>query len=235
MNERTKHHDDLIKEFHRYMGDLTANMLVKTPISPTHVTIIRFLFGVIAAYLIAEKSNDYNFSVIAAFCLYLFSMLDAADGSLAKKQGTGTVFGAWLDRVSDSLGFLLFFIGIAYHFYTIELEPIWSVITMLTLVIAYMNKSNNHAIRARPMFSDLLSKKSKNKSEDQELGSHKELDLKTKIKRQLGPDFHKISAIIIFGLLVNDLKLTIVLLLSFLSAWWIYRTTLVLIKAAKAQ
>lgn len=233
MNTRTKHHDDLIKEFHRYIGDHTANIFVKTPISPTHLTIIRFCFGVVSAYLIAEQSNEYIYSVLAAVCLYLFSMLDAADGSLAKKQGTGTIFGAWLDRISDSLGFLLFFLGISYHFYIQESEPFWAVLTMLTLVIAYMNKSNNHAIRARPIFSELLIKEKKESTPNEQRGTPKKLDLKTKIKRQLGPDFHKISAIIIFGLLINDLKITIIILMSFLSAWWLYRTILILIKAAK--
>ena len=64
MNKRTKHHDDLIKEFHRYIGDHTANLLLNTPVSPTHVTIIRLVFGVISAYLIAEHNSDYKFSVL---------------------------------------------------------------------------------------------------------------------------------------------------------------------------
>jgi len=232
---RTKHHDDIIKEFHRFMGDHTANLLAKTSITPTHVTLIRFGFGVLAAYLIADHFNEYRYSIIAAISLYLFSMLDAADGSLAKKKGTGTVFGAWLDRVSDSFGFLLFFSGISYHFYVHESEPFWSVITMLTLVIAYMNKSNNHAIRARPVFSDLLSKNKDSNKKFEESNSHHEMDLITKIKRQLGPDFHKISTIIIFGLLIHDLKITILILISFLSAWWFYRTALVLVKASKVD
>ena len=65
--------------------------------------------------------------------------------------------------------------------------------------------------------------------------SHYKMDLITKIKRQLGPDFHKISTIIIFGLLIHDLKITILILISFLSAWWFYRTALVLVKASKVD
>lgn len=214
---RTKHHDQWIKEFHRYVGDNVAHILKNTFLKPIHITNFRFLCGITASVLIAFNL-DYKFQIIAAILIYLFSMLDAADGSLARIKNISSLSGGWIDRQFDGLGFFFIFLGISIQFTQDKPDGVlWSILSMSVLILALLLKVTNISYRNkyRPAFE---SKKLNKKEKDFE--KLKKKSFKIILKDQIDHDFHTISAIIIFGLLINELKLLILLTFLYLLLWW---------------
>lgn len=219
---RTKHHAQWIKEFHRFMGDIVAQILAQTSITPTQITVFRFLCGVFAAVLISLNMS-YRSLVLAAFCLYLFSMLDAADGSLARIQKTGTMFGAWLDRQFDGMGFFLIFTSIGIRF--AQNEPhggYWALLSMSIMAMAYILKTINITVRInyRPVFEKVNILKKQNDKH----GIKTKKSFRSILKTQIDHDFHTVSTVIIISLLINQLRLIMALFFVYLLIWWFIKT-----------
>ncbi len=226
---RTKHHEQWIKEFHRYVGDQVARFLSKTEVTPTQLTIYRFFFAIVASALVALNWGHWSL-IIAAIGFYLFSMIDAADGSLAKLQNSGTTVGAWLDRQADGLAFFLLFLALATRFAQSEAAGVsWSVATLSTLILAFLVKTMEIGLRNKPVLKQLSSIAETEGPPPEE----KKMDLLTILKRQISPDFHTVSLILTLGLLFNELKVMVLLLLGLMSSWWIGRTLQVFFQAQK--
>jgi len=81
-------------------------------VTPNHLTTIRLISGLAAAFAFAEGTNSGN---IAGAVLFLISMLfDRADGELARLSGKTSAFGHSYDLVTDSLCNSLLFVGIGF-------------------------------------------------------------------------------------------------------------------------
>tara|TARA_Y100001970_G_C14140819_1_gene806995 strand:+ start:678 stop:1394 length:717 start_codon:yes stop_codon:yes gene_type:complete len=225
---RTKHHDQWIKEFHRYVGDYVAHKLKNTPIKPLHLTYFRFLCGIIAS-LIISLNMEHMSLLVAAIFIYLFSMLDAADGSLARIKKISSLSGGWLDRQFDGLGFFFIFLGIGIRF--AQNHPhgeYWSLLSMSVLGLALILKVTNISYRNkyRPAFRTYEIEKVPEKVVIQ-----KQIPLKQIIKNQIDHDFHTISTIIIFGLITNQLHLLMALTFIYLFLWWLRKNFIIAKKA----
>ena len=77
-----------------------ARMLAPTRIRPTHLTLCGLAAGLLAA--VALLAGPVMWPSAAALVL-LWWFLDRADGELARRQGTVTALGAWLDANVDEL------------------------------------------------------------------------------------------------------------------------------------
>ena len=73
----------------------------------------------------------------AGVCLWLFSATDTLDGALARATGRVTVFGAFLDSVSDRYAEAAVFFGIAWY-YQATVNPRGVALTYLALVGSLM-------------------------------------------------------------------------------------------------
>jgi len=81
------------------LADGAARILARTSIRPWHVTLTGFaLAGCCAAALLAAWP-----SWVAAACALAAWFFDRVDGKLARRQGTATALGAWLDANLDEL------------------------------------------------------------------------------------------------------------------------------------
>ncbi len=110
MSKLPKEHQFLdLSDYGRPVARLIANSLKNTTFTPVHVTISFIISGLIAIYCILE--GHY---LTAAFFLILKSILDAADGELARVKATPSYVGRYLDSVSDIILNALFFISIWY-------------------------------------------------------------------------------------------------------------------------
>ena len=96
-----------LSDYGRPIAILIANSLKNTSFTPVHVTIAFVISGLIA---IACILNNYYWA--AAFFLVLKSILDAADGELARVKNTPSYTGRYLDSVSDIILNLLILITI---------------------------------------------------------------------------------------------------------------------------
>jgi hypothetical protein len=108
MSKLPKEHKFLdLSDYGRPIARLIANSLKNTNFTPIHVTIGFIIAGLIAIYCIVD--GHYW---LAAFFLIFKSILDAADGELARVKQTPSYSGRYLDSVADIILNALFFISI---------------------------------------------------------------------------------------------------------------------------
>ena len=98
-----------VSDYGRPIGKLFANQLKNTRFTPIHVTLLFVVSGLIAIYCILQ--NQY---LLASFFIILKSIIDAADGELARIKNTPSYTGRYLDSVSDIILNFLFFMTIFY-------------------------------------------------------------------------------------------------------------------------
>ena len=98
-----------LSDYGRPIARFIANSLKNTIFTPIHVTIGFIISGFIAIYCIIQ--GHYW---LAAFFLIFKSILDAADGELARVKQKPSYTGRYLDSVTDIILNALFFIAIWY-------------------------------------------------------------------------------------------------------------------------
>ncbi|MFG1604371.1 CDP-alcohol phosphatidyltransferase family protein [Actinoplanes sp. NPDC049265] len=89
-----------------WLVDPLASRLVRLvspwpAVTPNRLTVAAFLLGVGAAGCFSRQS--WGWLVAGAALFHLSFVLDCMDGKIARLNGTGSVFGAWLDYVFDRL------------------------------------------------------------------------------------------------------------------------------------
>lgn len=99
---------------HRPLAYLLARALLPTPISPNLVTIASMVIGVYGAVLIVMVDTPHHFQW-AALCAFLSTVLDCADGQLARMRKTSSVIGRMLDGTADVLVSGSILIGGGYY------------------------------------------------------------------------------------------------------------------------
>lgn len=98
-----------LSDYGRPFAKIIAKSLKNTSFTPIHVTIAFVISGLVA---IACILNHYYWAT--AFFLILKSILDAADGELARIKNTPSYTGRYLDSVSDIILNLLILVTIWY-------------------------------------------------------------------------------------------------------------------------
>ncbi len=110
MSKLTKEHKFIdLSDYGRPLARLIANSLKETSCTPIDVTIWFIISGLIAVACILL---EYYWA--AGFFLLFKSILDAADGELARVRGTPSYTGRYLDSVADILLNMLIFIALWY-------------------------------------------------------------------------------------------------------------------------
>jgi hypothetical protein len=93
-----------LSDYGRPVARIIANALKTTKYTPVDVTIAFVISGLLGVFCILK-----GYDVAAAFFLILKSILDAADGELARLKSTPSYTGRYLDSVSDILlNFIIF-------------------------------------------------------------------------------------------------------------------------------
>lgn len=105
-----------LSDYGRPVAKVIANSLKDTSFTPIHLTIGFIIAGLIAIYCIIQ-----GHFWLAAFFLIVKSILDAADGELARVKQKPSYTGRYLDSVADIILNALFLISIWY----ITDTPIW--------------------------------------------------------------------------------------------------------------
>ena len=110
MSKLPKEHKFIdLSDYGRPLARLIANSLKETAYTPIDVTIWFIISGLIAVACILL---EYYWA--AGFFLLFKSILDAADGELARIRGTPSYTGRYLDSVADILLNMLIFIALWY-------------------------------------------------------------------------------------------------------------------------
>ena len=98
-----------LSDYGRPIGKWFANQLKNTRFTPIHVTLLFGITGLIAIYCILQ--NHYY---LAGLFLILKSIIDAADGELARIKNTPSYTGRYLDSVFDIFLNFMFLMTICY-------------------------------------------------------------------------------------------------------------------------
>ena len=98
-----------LSDYGRSLGKLFANQLKDTRFTPIHVTLLFGFSGLIAILCILK--NHFFF---AAFFILLKSIIDAADGELARIKNTPSYTGRYLDSIFDIVLNFLILMAICY-------------------------------------------------------------------------------------------------------------------------
>jgi len=85
-----------LSDYGRPLAIKIAALFVNTFVTPIHITLLFVIAGLISVYCI-----NSGFYLAALFFLILKSILDAADGELARLKETPSYTGRYLDSVSD--------------------------------------------------------------------------------------------------------------------------------------
>lgn len=98
-----------LSDYGRPIAKLIANSLKNSSITPIHITILFIISGIFAIICMFK-----NYMWGAAFFLIWKSILDAADGELARVKNTPSYTGRYLDSVADIILNFLFLLTIGY-------------------------------------------------------------------------------------------------------------------------
>lgn len=104
-----KHQFIDLSDYGRPFARAISYSLKGTRCTPIDVTLMFILVGIIASFCIV-----YQWNMTAGFLLVLKSVLDAADGQLARDKNTPSFTGRYLDSIADIMLNLLFVVSIGY-------------------------------------------------------------------------------------------------------------------------
>ena len=95
--------------FTRPLGSLLTNVAAALRLTPTQVTIVGTIVGVVAGALL----YDQRFGLLAFALLFLHAILDSVDGQLARRTGQASELGRVLDGASGYVTHMAIFIAVA--------------------------------------------------------------------------------------------------------------------------
>jgi len=98
------------KTYAHYAGRWMILPLVNTPVTPNHLTTLRLLTGIAAAWAFAM--GDYFWTAWGGLLFALSALLDRADGELARLSGKSSSWGHWYDLYCDMFVNVVLFVGI---------------------------------------------------------------------------------------------------------------------------
>ncbi len=140
----TKESDGFIsKNINRKVSKWISRRLMRTSVSPNHVTAAALFIGLLAAgaNLLADADNMW-FIALGGILFQLSSIVDGCDGELARLRFQFSEFGAWFDTISDVIinHSYLFTLGLAAT--RVSGEPIWAYMSTLVLILSIVILKN---------------------------------------------------------------------------------------------
>lgn len=110
---------------HRPLARQVVRLLVRTPLTPNHVTLLSGLLGVGAGVAVAFGAEHPGWRLGSALLLFACVVCDCCDGQLARLRGTSSTYGAILDGVADYAVGLAMGIGGSYFMVQALGSPWW--------------------------------------------------------------------------------------------------------------
>jgi phosphatidylglycerophosphate synthase len=102
--------------FSRFYGLYFAKMGKWLSLTPTHISLISLLLGVIGGALLYFQ-DSIQIVIVGGILITLAGVLDSADGQLARMTGQSTELGRSIDGVIDNVVFLACYIGGSIYFF----------------------------------------------------------------------------------------------------------------------
>jgi phosphatidylglycerophosphate synthase len=109
-NQFTSKFFPINKFLNRPLANLIVRAIYRTKISPNHLTLVSFVIGLAGGYLF-YRGQAWSFAA-GGILAQLSSIVDCADGQLARAREKASEFGAYLDLMLDRLGEFFLLAGV---------------------------------------------------------------------------------------------------------------------------
>jgi CDP-diacylglycerol---glycerol-3-phosphate 3-phosphatidyltransferase len=116
---------DKMRKWFRWLLNPIASFLNRLGLHPNTVTLIGLAGTIGTAYLISQNHMTW-----AGLLLLVMGPVDALDGAMARLRGEATVYGAFVDSVTDRYSELFIFLGFLIHYLLIK-DPLGVAFTYL--------------------------------------------------------------------------------------------------------
>ncbi len=113
----------LSRHFDRHISRAISTRLVSTSLTPNQITLIGVTIGMAGAYLLSQPG--YFYQLIGAFLFLFCVIVDGVDGEVARLKLQDSIFGHYLDVITDNLVHAAVFAGIAYGLHRDTGDPIY--------------------------------------------------------------------------------------------------------------
>jgi len=140
-----KKHDQIIKYLYRWLGYYICLLVKKLPITPNFLTLLRFPIVVLGGYSL--YINDFYLKYLACFFFILFSVLDSADGILARMKNNFSTLGSWLDIQTDRCGLLIMIISISLSNLKLNSNYFYILLYFITFVLLLIKDFEQEDLR----------------------------------------------------------------------------------------
>lgn len=99
----------------RPLASLIVRLVYKTPITPNGLTFFSFFLGILGAYFLSR--GKYIYFILGGIGIQLSSIMDCADGMLARSKNMCSEYGAHLDIFLDRIMDFSMIIGVSVGVY----------------------------------------------------------------------------------------------------------------------
>lgn len=151
----------------RPLGFLIVQLLRRTPVTPTMVSVLAVLAGWLSAwfYFVSNRQGTVPlFAAMGALALLLHSALDSADGQLARLKKLHTPLGRIIDGFCDNLSFLAIYVAIVLgswerlqgHHLTLVLLALAAIVShsVQSSLVEYQRTLYLHCVHGRGDIAD---------------------------------------------------------------------------------
>ncbi len=122
--------------FYRPIASLLVKLFFQTRVTPNQITVMSFLFGILAASSFVLGKHIYL--IIGSVLLQFSQILDVTDGMLARAKNSGSQFGAYLDLFLDRVTDFFIISGIVTGYYLISNNITMLIIGLASLAIYFL-------------------------------------------------------------------------------------------------
>jgi phosphatidylglycerophosphate synthase len=140
-----------IRSFVHALTFLFANY---TRFTPNQITVMSFIFGLLSACCFLNGTRYY---LIAGALLFEFSfILDCIDGRIARLKGLKSIFGAYLDIMSDITKYFFIILALSYGQYLLTKDVIYLLYGYVFMFFELTVLTSSYVIRFyQPEESDM--------------------------------------------------------------------------------
>lgn len=121
----------------RPAASLVVRALFKTDVTPNQVTKASFVFGLLAAIVFA--GGKHGLFALAGGLVLVSTILDAADGMLARAKGLTSRYGAYLDLILDRIADFAVLAGATYGFFKHTSSAAFLAFGLLTIGLYFLH------------------------------------------------------------------------------------------------
>lgn len=134
------------------MARLLLPWVLRTPLTPNHITAMHVLFAFAAAWFVLKGTPTSL--AMAALLFEVRNVLDCLDGVLARAKKTASLHGAVIDELADGLGFTALLLACGFHLYAADTGTLAISQTMLVYIFSVL-MAMNYVIQKNRFYAPL--------------------------------------------------------------------------------